>query len=259
MQELEKYYTQEYPPYLTEYKSLEESSLFRRLQYIKRKILPQKNLPNTNKPIAISTDTSHKKVLDFGCGNGQYLIQMKSLHPNWELYGFDISANKEIKKIDGTITIVTGDFEQLTTSFPKEYFDIIRLNNVFEHLNNPVSTLKDLVSLARKGCIIMIEVPNIDSLKFKVFGKYFSSLDIPRHLYHYTIKTLSEICRSCGLEIQSVRTIGSPKSTVRSLYYALGRNGGRIGALPYYIADKVTKILGEKRINTDVIVLTARK
>jgi hypothetical protein len=43
------------------------------------------------------------------------------------------------------------------------------------------------------------------------------------------------------------------------LYYALGRNGGRIGALPYYIADKVTKILGEKRINTDVIVLTARK
>lgn len=54
-----------------------------------------------------------------------------------------------------------GDIEclfDLTNS--NEKFDYIFLNHVFEHLDNPVGVLKDLVSRLNKGGKIIIEIPH---------------------------------------------------------------------------------------------------
>lgn len=257
LHELSKYYSSEYPPYLNDYNVFKEGLLFRILRNIKRKFFISSNTSDTT--TKTSKDMSMKKALDFGCGNGRYLLQLRQQHPNWELYGFDISTNKEILKIGKDVTIITDKIDELLSNFEKGSFDELSLNNVLEHLNEPILTLKDLMHLVKKNGTVRIEVPNLDSIKFKIFGSNFSSLDIPRHLFHFNEKTIKEICRMCGLETVSIEKSGSAKSTVRSLHYALNINGSRIGALSYLIADKITKMIGEKKINDDSLIVYARK
>jgi 2-polyprenyl-3-methyl-5-hydroxy-6-metoxy-1,4-benzoquinol methylase len=241
--ELVKYYPPDYPPFI------------KADQSVKNIVLPKR----ASLPVHTSIDNTIKRVLDFGCGSGVHLISIREKHPLWELHGFDIGANKEIINIGNNISIVHDDFDKLTNSFSKEYFDMIYMNNVLEHLNDPVKILSDLSLLLKRNGSIIIEVPNIDSIKFKIFGKYFSSLDIPRHLYNFSPKTLDMLCKKCGLRIDNIKLTGSAKSTLRSTYYMLGIKSKSLNPIIFKIVNVITKILGEKRINDDVIVATVIK
>jgi 2-polyprenyl-3-methyl-5-hydroxy-6-metoxy-1,4-benzoquinol methylase len=202
---------------------------------------------------------TEKTVLDFGCGAGKNLLALRAEHTKWKLYGFDISANKEVITIGNDISIIYDDINKLKDSFNHEYFDIIYMNNVLEHLSDPIQTLKDLKHLLKNDGTIIIEVPNIDSIKFKIFGKYFSSLDIPRHLYDFSPKTLSIICEKSGLKIKSFTLNGSTKSTLRSIYYMFGIYKKDLNRILFKIISVLTKMIGEKNINEDVIVAVVFK
>ncbi len=257
--ELAKYYPISYPPFTKTSSFLNDGVVTKTLKSIKNRIFPRKSpeLDNSDKPYKV--DNTKLTVLDFGCGNGNNLLSIRSNHPNWSLYGFDIGENTEVKNIGSDITIIYDDFNKLSSSFKNDYFDMIYMNNVLEHMNDPVKVIGDLSLLLKKGGQIIIEVPNIDSIKFKIFGRFFSSLDIPRHLYNFSPKTLTMVCEKNGLKITNIKITGSPKSTARSIYYMLGIRKQKINSLFMYIVNKITKVIGEKRINDDVIIATVTK
>lgn len=256
--ELTQYYPTDYPPYVREYAVFSDSTIYRLVQRITQKIRRKNIHPLTTKS-SPSIDMSIRCVLDFGCGSGGNLLQLQTQHPHWKLVGFDIASNTKITNIGNGITIINGTIDLLSKHIEKNSLDAINMFNVLEHLNNPVETLTELISYLKHGGEIIIEVPNIDSVKFKVFGKYFSSLDIPRHLFHFSPITLARLCTMCGLEVQTVRLNGSSKSTLRSIYNLLGIRKKKLGPIAYTFINILTRVLGEKRINTDVITLTALK
>ncbi len=257
MEELVKYYPSHYPSYLPEYKVLEENRLLAFLKGIKKLITPPSS--SASSPNETSSDTSRLRVLDFGCGSGRFLLSMRLAHPLWELHGFDISTNKEIKSIGHDVSIILDAPDTIGSYFEHESFDRIYLNNVLEHVNDPVATLRMLTTLLRLDGEMVIEVPNIDSIKFKIFRSNFFPLEIPRHLYHFSPLTLSKLCRKCGLSIIEVHKIGSAKGTVRSLYYALGIHKDKIDPLLLLVIDKMSKLLGEKWINDDSMIARVKK
>lgn len=259
MAELKKYYPPYYPSYLPHYDVLEHSRSYEILKKIKRIILPDQNKKAAQSPMEMIDTQTHKKVLDFGCGSGNFLSSLKKEHPQWELYGFDISANKERIKSDKNIIVFYDDFESLLKHFPEEFFDKIYLNNVLEHLNDPVIILKNLASLLHPQGEIIIEVPNINSIKFKIFRSNFSALDIPRHLYHFNPATLLALCKKCGLTIAELTSVGSSKGTVRSINYAFGIHKDKINPILLFIVDKIAKFIGEKRINDDSMIARVKK
>lgn len=192
-EELTKFYPVNYSPYNAEYQIFHYGYLLNFFKKLKRAIRPRKLAVIDTKPHAIDQEVAPKRVLDFGCGSGRFLKLLEDKHPDWTLYGFDIATNRQIEKMNSRIKIYRGQIQYILDNLAPQSLDIIYLNNSLEHLNDPTKTLRLLIPLLKHGGEISIEVPNIDSIKFKIFGKHFSSLDIPRHLYMFSPITLGAL------------------------------------------------------------------
>lgn len=256
-EELVKFYPTDYSPYSLEYQTFHYSYPLNFLRKIRRMIWPMKPAALNTMPSFIDQDQP-KKVLDFGCGGGRFLKLLEKQHPDWDLYGFDIATNRQIEQLTDRIKIYRGQMQVLLDDLTLQSLDIIYLNNSLEHLNDPDQTLRLLIPFLKHGGELFVEVPNIDSIKFKIFGKHFSSLDIPRHLYMFSPQTLRALLQKNGLTIQKTSLSGSSKSLIRSLYFLLRIRTQRLNPLLFRIANLITKLTSNK-LNDDVITITTTK
>jgi hypothetical protein len=55
-----------------------------------------------------------------------------------------------------------------------------------------------------------VQVPNIDSAEARMFGTYWHGLELPRHLFHYSPKSLKILAESAGLQVVSLETRRNP-------------------------------------------------
>jgi len=157
------------------------------------------------------------KLLDIGCGNGWYMQKMQK--KGWETYGLehDEKYSNEISEKIGCP--VYKDME----SFNKyeSFFDVITFNYSFEHLIDPVKTLKTVNILLKKGGVLHISVPNIDCIEAKIFAKNWFALDAPRHTVLYTKKQLSDLLIRTGFEVKGIKQFPTPTSFAGSISYLL--------------------------------------
>jgi len=81
-------------------------------------------------------------------------------------------------------------------------FDIITLWHVLEHLHDLNESLKKIESLLHPNGYLVIAVPNINSYDAHIYGKNWIALDTPRHLYHFSIETISRLMSNHHLELK---------------------------------------------------------
>ena len=183
--------------------------------------LEEKAIGKHEEPIT-RVDSGVKRFLDFGCGSGKLLDYQKSKHPNWAFYGLEINANAcEIAQKKG-FNVFCGALEK--APYEKNFFDLIIARHVLEHMPDPRNTLSRLYDLLKPGGEISITLPNISGLSIKLFKSYAFQLELPRHLYHFSPKTLEAMLRKENFEIQKVKFDGSPKVLARSIGFLLGRS-----------------------------------
>ena len=140
--------------------------------------------------------TYDSKILDWGCGDGSFIRLLR----NFGLHCFGIDAYKKDLN-DSQISSTTIE----KADFPDGYFDIITCFHVLEHLADPRGSIKHALRLLKIGGLIIIEVPNIDSVGFRIFKRRWQPLEIPTHLNHFTPATLQKVFESAG-KIQIVKT-----------------------------------------------------
>lgn len=164
-------------------------------------------------------------VLDLGCATGGFLSTLKV--PPWKLFGIEMSetAAQAARSRSGAEVFV-GDVQD--APFPPESFDAITCFNVFEHVYEPREVLARVSSWLKPGGIFFTTMPNIDSAGARVFKSYWYALELPRHLYHFSPKTLNALAQSAGLRAVFVKT-------QRDLYFE--RSAG-------YIMDDVFRKFG---------------
>ena len=147
---------------------------------------------------------SSGRVLDIGCGGGGFLKSLDS--SKWERHGLEISDDAAaIASKDKGLKIKIGRLSE--ESYPASYFDVVTLWHVFEHLLEPHNQLKIINRILKSGGLLVIAVPNIDSLEARVFKKYWYHLDVPRHVYHYSPHGLEKILKDHGFKILKVNGI----------------------------------------------------
>ncbi len=135
-------------------------------------------------------------LLDYGCGNGDFLLKMKQ--EGWNVNGVEFSdaGIKISEKKLGIKIIDEKKFNRLN-----DKFDIITLWHVLEHIEKPNETLKKLHKILDKNGLLVISVPNMDAMQFHLFKKNTFHLDIPRHSIHYSPKSISNLLNKNGFGV----------------------------------------------------------
>ncbi len=140
--------------------------------------------------------TCDSQILDWGCGDGSFIKLLRS----FGLHCFGIDAYKQNLN-DPQISATTIE----KADFPDGYFDIITCFHVLEHLADPLTSVKHALRLLKTGGLIIIEVPNLNSIGFQIFKRRWQPLEIPTHLNHFTPATLQMVFEAAG-RTQIVKT-----------------------------------------------------
>ena len=157
--------------------------------------------------------TGSGRLLDVGCASGKFLRQMLAV--GWKIAGIEIDEAAANKARSVTPNIVVGDPAQL--SLPAESFDVITAFHVVEHMPDPLGALRNMLRWLAPGGVIVVEVPNAAGAVARVFGRYWSAYDVPRHLVHFTPATMTSLVERAGGRVATVTHRTKPRYASRSL------------------------------------------
>lgn len=143
------------------------------------------------------------KILDLGCSRGWFLDVMEG----WERHGNEIApSDAAIARRRYGERIITGSFEDYPLR--QEYFDVVTLQDVFDHFREPIPALEKCCRMLRPGGLIAIKVHNISCLYAKIAGPKFYAVVPPSHLFYYQKRSLTNALSKCGFETVDSRFIG---------------------------------------------------
>jgi 2-polyprenyl-3-methyl-5-hydroxy-6-metoxy-1,4-benzoquinol methylase len=138
-------------------------------------------------------------VLDFGCGRGGFVELTKQISNK--------SVGLELNKVNRQFINSIG-IECVESLFElgDDKFDLITLNHVFEHLNDPINILIELQKYLRDGGVIVIEVPHAKDILLETFNlESFKKFTFwSEHLILHTRDSLESFARSSGLKIKKI-------------------------------------------------------
>ena len=77
--------------------------------------------------------------------------------------------------------------------------------HTLEHLANPRAILEEVARILSDQGRLVLQVPNIESIQFKLFGARWYGLDVPRHLVNYSSESLFRLLSESGFTIERVR------------------------------------------------------
>ena len=169
------------------------------LNFWDRIYLTVRSFTLTNKRRKISKLKRGGRLLDIGCGTGEFLHEMQD--HGWQVEGLEMDEKAaEFARTENNLSVQTLELQDC--DFPDQSFDVITLWHVLEHLYDPKENLKKMRNFLKDGGFILIAVPNISSLDARFYKSNWVALDAPRHLFHFTPETMSVFCKRAGLGIQ---------------------------------------------------------
>ena len=157
------------------------------------------------------------RVLDIGTGGGSYLFRLKQW--GWTTFGVEPSETGYRRARSLGLNVFHGTLE--AAGFPDNFFDVVRLSNVLEHLPNPRATFEEINRILRADGLIYVTVPNTDSMVFRLFRENWYAIDVPRHVISYSPKTLGTLAEFTGFTIENQNFSAGPFNFVRSVRYLL--------------------------------------
>ncbi len=140
---------------------------------------------------------SGARVLDVGCGSGALLRVLR--RRGYRACGVEMSASAAAQAAGTGAQVHVGSLED--ASYDASSFDAVTLFHVLEHLPDPSATLAEAHRVLRPGGYLLLEVPNIGALAYRLFGHRWHPLSVPLHLHHFSSGTLTEITRRAGFEL----------------------------------------------------------
>jgi SAM-dependent methyltransferase len=167
-------------------------------------------------------------VLDVGCGGGLFLRLLAE--EGRRVAGLDRSATaaRVAWQVQGVPSVCASlDLPP----FADGSFGAITMFHVLEHLPDPAAYVRAAHRLLKPGGRLVVQVPNIDSFQFRLFGSRWSGLELPRHLVDFNARTLRRLLEQCGFDVRRTKYFSlrdSPAGCATSLWTSLDPMSRRI-------------------------------
>lgn len=191
-------------------------------------------------------------LLDIGAGLG-YFVQFASKYPGWNAIGYEISGPAVTygRNVLGLKEqMFAGAVEE--SGFPPEYFDLVTLWDVLEHIPNPDILLSYIFRILKPGGSLFLATPNAAiqvskaTMKARLLGMREGShyLEAKDHVNLYTPESLRLVLRRIGFKqvlFTHIRPIQSVSGS-RSLALRVAKNA-------WYLTAKIVGAVSGEAIN----------
>lgn len=142
-----------------------------------------------------------KNLLEIGCGSGILLRKFKSL--GWKIQGTE--RTEYLGSLNNNNLNIS---DKNLSNYDDDSFDLIILNNSFEHLTNPSSLILLFKKKIKINGYLVINIPSSNSYQY-IFGKgNWFHLDAPRHLQIFDDKYFYNFCSKINFSILRNKSIG---------------------------------------------------
>ena len=140
-------------------------------------------------------------LLELGSGTGELLAACQA--KGWRCVGVEPEekARTQAQKNHKLELVDTSEKIELD----KNSIDRIMLWHVLEHIPNLKETVGNLKNWLKKDGEILIAVPNHKSWDAKYYQECWAAFDVPRHLYHFDTKSMTELLSQNDLEITKIK------------------------------------------------------
>lgn len=202
------------------------------------------------------------QVLDVGCGAGTFLERVRS-ECGAAVSGVDFKDLAHLPAFAGIDFHLGLFYEQ---AFTDRRFDLITMWHFLEHDYDPARTLRHARELLAPGGRLVIEVPRLDSVSWRLFGKRWPGLQAPQHTVLYTRATLLDLVERAGLEVVDYLPYGAFPAyfylfagTAFRILKGRGLNLGR-AIYPYFLGQLLLSpvLWFERRLNLAMQTVVCR-
>ena len=149
------------------------------------------------------------RLLDFGCGNGQFLRTFPDDYTKW---GYELNrVTTAWIREQGGFTVV--DTQEGLEGFDPGFFDVVSMRGVIEHLPEPEPVVELLAGKLRVGgTFYLCATPNMDSPCALIYEASWSQFSPPYHLHQFSPRTLAVLFARHGLALQeyTLPYLGTP-------------------------------------------------
>lgn len=165
-----------------------------------------------------------QKLLDIGCGNGDFLANARDA--GWDIAGIDPDPKAVATAMQRGFDVRVGSVESLAEL--SDCFDAITISHVLEHVHHPQQVIQTIARLLKPGGVLYVDTPNIESYGAKFWGSNWRGLETPRHLVLFNLDALIGLLKTNGFGNISVKR----RTTVRKFLYLSSLRMQR-GGSPY--------------------------
>ncbi len=164
--------------------------------------------------------TNQIKMLEFGCGSGQFLLRAE--RKGIDAFGSDFSPYSEIARKEFNLKIETKDI--FNTSYKNSTFDVIISHATYEHIYNLNKTTGKLTKLLKKdGIMIISGVPNFNLLSRRWFNNYHVNTP-PGHINYFETETIKRLLKNHNLIPFKTHSYGIDIWYLKSLFKNLAED-----------------------------------
>jgi len=183
-------------------------------------------------------DGKHKRLLDVGCSTGIFLYAAKEM--GYDIYGVEPSrwAVDYMKTQLGFENVFCGSLEAYPVR--EDYFDVIALIDVIEHLPDPLHSLKIIHRLLKPGGNLVLQTPDIGSFTARFFKSRWWCI-LPEHLFYFSRKTLKLLLEQVGFTVERQMSIGRTFHLSHWAYKVVGEKykslveSSILAKIPFYL------------------------
>ncbi|MBE7439958.1 MAG: class I SAM-dependent methyltransferase [Spirochaetales bacterium] len=180
-----------------------------------------------------------RRSLDIGCAAGYFVEFLEER--SWQAWGVDISRSALAAGLSRQLSLLEGDFLTLP-ELEKGSFDLISMWATIEHLESPLAALRRIRDLLAPGGRALLSTCRRGLLS-TLYGPRWRYVNVPEHLYYFTVAGIEEVARAAGLGV------------VRQISYGSGMTTKKGASLAYRLTKKMADPLVKKLNQGDMMAL----
>jgi 2-polyprenyl-3-methyl-5-hydroxy-6-metoxy-1,4-benzoquinol methylase len=157
------------------------------------------------------------RLLEIACASGARLSLLRRL--GWSrCEGIEFSESAAKAARERGFAVLTGKVEDVLETYPDASLDVVVAGFVMEHLENPFEVVRLVAAKLKPNGQFLFSTLDVESPDFRVFGKYWYNLDLPRHQVFFRERDLRRLVEG-SFRMAGMTRIAAPNDYAGSARY----------------------------------------